>query len=139
MRELVDDAVARGATLHCGGPRDDAWFAPAVLTGVPADAPLLREEVPGPVLAVDAVDDVDEAIAPRQRGRRSASARRCGPPTARAGARIARALHAGMVWMNDHQVAAMAPQLPWGGVKDSGLGPHARRGRAARVRRSTRS
>ena len=27
-----------------------------------------------------------------------------------------------MVWMNDHKVSPMAPQLPWGGVKDSGLG-----------------
>jgi hypothetical protein len=27
-----------------------------------------------------------------------------------------------MVWLNDHQVSAMAPQLPWGGVKESGLG-----------------
>jgi acyl-CoA reductase-like NAD-dependent aldehyde dehydrogenase len=121
VRELVDDAVARGATLHCGGARGDAWFAPAVLSGVPADAALACREAPGPVLAVEPVDSVDEAIARANEGDfgLGASIWTADRP---AGARIARALHAGMVWMNDHQVAAMAPQLPWGGVKDSGLG-----------------
>jgi succinate-semialdehyde dehydrogenase/glutarate-semialdehyde dehydrogenase len=121
VRALVDDAVARGATLHCGGPREGAWFAPAVLTGVPDDAAIAREEVPGPVLVIEAVDSVDAAIA-----RVNASELGLGASVwtadRAAGARIARALSAGMVWMNDHQVAAMAPQLPWGGVKDSGLG-----------------
>ncbi|HEX8121672.1 MAG TPA: aldehyde dehydrogenase family protein [Solirubrobacteraceae bacterium] len=121
VRELVEDAVARGATLHCGGARGEAWFAPAVLTGVPFDAPLAREEVPGPVLTVDAVDSIDEAIRLANEGGFGLGASVWTTDRA-AGARIARALHAGMVWMNDHQVSAMAPQLPWGGVKDSGLG-----------------
>ena len=38
------------------------------------------------------------------------------------GARIARELQVGMVWMNDHLVARSAPQVPWGGVKGSGFG-----------------
>jgi succinate-semialdehyde dehydrogenase/glutarate-semialdehyde dehydrogenase len=121
VAELVDDAVDRGATLHCGGPRAGAWFAPAVLTGVPDDAPLLREEVPGPVLAVVAVDGVDEAVARANEGVFGLGASVWTEDRAQ-GARIARELHAGMVWLNDHQVSAMAPQLPWGGVKDSGLG-----------------
>ncbi len=136
---LVDDAVARGAVLHCGGPqagpdadapdgtagpgaaRGGAWFAPAVLTGVPPDAPLAREEVPGPVLTIDAVDSLDEAIR-RANDVDFGLGASVWTTDRAAGARIARALDAGMVWMNDHQVAAMAPQLPWGGVKDSGLG-----------------
>lgn len=121
VEALVDDAVARGATLHCGGTRDGAWFAPTVLTGVPRDAALAREEVAGPVLAVDAVDSIDDAIALANASEFGLGASIWTADRA-AGARIARALHAGMVWMNDHQVAAMAPQLPWGGVKDSGLG-----------------
>jgi acyl-CoA reductase-like NAD-dependent aldehyde dehydrogenase len=121
VRELVDDAVERGATLHCGGADTDGWFAPAVLTDVPAGAPLLREEVPGPVLAITAVEDVAEAVAEANRGEFGLGASIWTEDRAH-GARIARALHAGMVWMNDHQVTAMAPQLPWGGVKDSGLG-----------------
>ena len=93
-----------------------------MLTGVPADAALALQEVPGPVLVVDAVDTIDEAIARRERGRASGSARRSGRRTARPARASPAGSQAGMVWMNDHQVAAMAPQLPWGGVKDSGLG-----------------
>ena len=119
--ELIDDAVERGATLHCGGHRGDGWCAPAVLTGVPPDARLSREEVPGPVLSVDPVDSVDEAIRRANAGEFGLGASIWTADRA-AGARIARELRAGMVWMNDHQVSPMAPQLPWGGVKDSGLG-----------------
>ena len=38
------------------------------------------------------------------------------------GARIARELRVGMVWMNDHLVARSAPQIPWGGVGGAGIG-----------------
>ena len=121
VAELVDDAVARGAVLHCGGPRGEGWYAPAVLTGVPPDAELAHQEVPGPVLSVDPVDSVDEAIGRANAGEFGLGASVWTADRA-AGARIARELRAGMVWMNDHQVSPMAPQLPWGGVKDSGLG-----------------
>ena len=68
LTAFIDEAVAAGATLHCGGPlsvagRDGAYFAPAVLTGVPDDARLLREDAPGPWLAVRAVQTEQEAIA----------------------------------------------------------------------------
>jgi succinate-semialdehyde dehydrogenase/glutarate-semialdehyde dehydrogenase len=121
VAELVDDAVGRGATLHCGGPREDGWYAPAVLSAVPRDAPLLREEVPGPVLAIVEVSGIDEAVALADEGGFGLGASVWTQDRAQ-GARIARALHAGMVWLNDHQVSAMAPQLPWGGVRESGLG-----------------
>jgi acyl-CoA reductase-like NAD-dependent aldehyde dehydrogenase len=121
VAELIDGAVAAGATLHCGGPRQGRWVEPAVLTDVPPNSPLMLEEVPGPVLVVVAVDSLEEAIA-------LANATEVGLGASvwtrdrEAGKRVARALQVGMVWMNDHQVSAMAPQLPWGGVKDSGLG-----------------
>jgi len=118
---LVRDAVGRGGTLHCGGPRGERTYAPAVLSDVPPDAPLLREEVPGPVLAVTRVADVDEAIAlandtPYGLGASVWTTDRYH------GERVARLLRCGMVWMNDHLVAPMAPALPWGGRGDSGLG-----------------
>ena len=121
VRSLIADAVSRGAVLHCGGDGPGAYVAPAVLTDVPGDAPLLLEEVPGPVLVVASVDGVDEAIARANAGEFGLGASVWTDDRAK-GARIGRALHAGMVWLNDHQVSAMAPQLPWGGVKESGLG-----------------
>jgi len=124
--ELLDDAVAQGATLHCGGPVEvpglsGAFCAPAVLTGVPPGARLAREEAPGPVVAVSVVDREEDAIAGA-----NASALGLGASVWTAdrykGARIARELRVGMVWMNDHHVARSAPQLPWGGVRGSGIG-----------------
>jgi succinate-semialdehyde dehydrogenase/glutarate-semialdehyde dehydrogenase len=124
--ELLDDAVAEGATLHCGGPVavdgfSGAFCAPAVLTGVPAGARLAREEAPGPVVAVTVVDREEDAIAAA-----NDSALGLGASVWTAdrykGERIARELQVGMVWMNDHHVARSAPQLPWGGVRGSGIG-----------------
>jgi len=126
VRELLDDAVAGGAKLHCGGPvavvgLRGAFCAPAVLTGVTASMRLAREEVPGPVLVVERVDDEDEAIV-----RANDSDLGLGASIWTAdrfkGARIARELRVGMVWMNDHLVARSAPQVPWGGVRGSGIG-----------------
>ena len=67
VRELVDDAVAAGAKLECGGPVDvpglsGAFYAPAVLTGVTHDMRIMREEIFGPVLPIMVVDSEDEAI-----------------------------------------------------------------------------
>jgi succinate-semialdehyde dehydrogenase/glutarate-semialdehyde dehydrogenase len=127
---LVQEAVAAGATLHCGGPvgpasrppgADDTFYAPAVLTGVTSAMRITREELPGPVLVVTTVDSEEEAI----RIANDCSAG-LGASVWTAdrykGARIARELQVGMVWMNDHLIARSAPQLPWGGVKGSGLG-----------------
>ena len=123
---LVDDARANGATVHCGGPvaasaARGAFFAPAVVTGVGPGMRLWNEEAPGPVLVVHRADTEDEAIrlanaSPLGLGASVWTADRF------KGARIARELQVGMVWMNDHLVARSAPQVPWGGVKGSGIG-----------------
>lgn len=121
VRELVNEAIAGGATLHCGGEAGPAHWAPTVLTGVTATMRIAREEVPGPVLAIEAVDTEEEAIA-----RANAAVVGLGASVWTAdrykGARIARELRVGMVWMNDHLVARSAPQVPWGGVGTSGIG-----------------
>src|SRR5881392_1123906 len=69
VRELVDDAVANGAELHCGGPvevpgyENGKFYAPAVLTGVRPDMRIMREEIFGPVVPITVVDSEEEAIA----------------------------------------------------------------------------
>ncbi|MBW8726295.1 MAG: aldehyde dehydrogenase [Inquilinus limosus] len=67
VREHVDDAVARGATVLAGGrPRpdlgSDLFFEPTVITGVTRDMKLNREETFGPVVPVLAFDDDEEAL-----------------------------------------------------------------------------
>lgn len=126
VQTLVQEAVDAGATLHCGGPvtsedPSSTFFAPAVLTGVTPDMRVAREEVPGPVLVITTVETEEDAIILA-----NACAFGLGASVWTAdrwkGARIARELQVGMVWMNDHLVTRSAPQVPWGGVKGSGLG-----------------
>src|SRR3954452_13581148 len=123
--ELVDDAVASGAELRCGGPVNSGdgpdLYAPAVLTGVPHDMRIMREEIFGPVVPVITVDSEDEAIALANDSEFGLGASVWTLDRAR-GDRIARRLEAGMVWINDHMYSHGACSCSWGGVKDSGIG-----------------
>ena len=125
---FIDEAVAGGATQHCGGPVSvdghggGAFFAPAVLTGVPGDARLLHEDAPGPWIAVQAVDSEQEGIALCNRGTGGGLGASVWTADQYKGARIAREIRAGMVWMNDHVVSRTEPQLPWGAVHGAGIG-----------------
>jgi acyl-CoA reductase-like NAD-dependent aldehyde dehydrogenase len=127
VRELVDDAVGAGATLHCGGPvapppgLDGDFYAPAVLTGVTHDMRIMREEIFGPVLPIVVVDSEEEAVALANDSDFGLGASVWTADRAR-GERIAGELQAGMVWINDHMFSHGACQCAWGGVKDSGLG-----------------
>jgi succinate-semialdehyde dehydrogenase/glutarate-semialdehyde dehydrogenase len=124
--ELIDEAVAGGATLHCGGPRSvgslaGAFFAPAVLSDVPPDARLLREDAPGPWLAIQDVGGEEEGIERCNEGIGGLGAS-VWTADSHKGARVAHEIRAGMVWMNDHVVSRAEPQLPWGAVHGSGIG-----------------
>ena len=124
--ELVGEAVAGGATLHCGGPVEvrslsGAFFAPAVLTGVAPDARLLREDAPGPWLAIAGVGSEESGIASCNAGVGGLGAS-VWTADQHKGVRVAREIRAGMVWMNDHVVSRAEPQLPWGAVHGSGIG-----------------
>jgi acyl-CoA reductase-like NAD-dependent aldehyde dehydrogenase len=127
LAELLDDAVARGATLHCGGPQPGgehaagAYVAPAVLTGVPRDARLMHEDAPGPWLAVEPVDSEQDGIARCNEGIAGLGAS-IWTADAHKGARIAHEVRAGMVWLNDHAVSRSQPELPWGAVHGAGVG-----------------
>jgi len=127
VRELVDDAVASGAKLECGGPVDPpaglegAFYAPAVLTGVTHDMRIMREEIFGPVVTIMTVDSEDEAIALANDSEFGLGASVWTLDRAK-GDRIARRLESGMVWLNDHMFSHGACQCAWGGVKDSGVG-----------------
>ncbi|MGZ6694446.1 MAG: aldehyde dehydrogenase family protein [Solirubrobacteraceae bacterium] len=121
VAELVADATAQGATLHCGGRQEGAFVAPVVLGGVRPEMRIAREEVPGPVLVVEAVADADAAVAAANAGGLGLGASVWTADRV-AGERVARELHAGMVWCNDHLVARSAPQVPWGGIGGVGIG-----------------
>ena len=120
VKELVDDAVANGATLHCGGA-EPPFFRPAVLTGVTHEMRIMREEIFGPVVPIMTVEDEDEAIALANDSEFGLGASVWTMNRAK-GERIAGRLESGMVWVNDHMFSHGACSCSWGGVKNSGLG-----------------
>jgi acyl-CoA reductase-like NAD-dependent aldehyde dehydrogenase len=120
--ELVEDALAAGAQMLCGGPVEPPrFYAPTVLTGVTHDMRVMREEVFGPVVPIVTVSGEEEAIALAGDSEFGLGASVWTLDRGK-GERIARRLEAGSVWINDHMYSHGACQCSWGGVKQSGLG-----------------
>jgi succinate-semialdehyde dehydrogenase/glutarate-semialdehyde dehydrogenase len=127
VRSVVEEAVAAGATLHCGGPLSSppgargSFYAPAVLTGATREMRVLREPIDGPVLVVAPFDSIDEAIALANDSDFGLGAS-VWTDDRYQGTRIARELRAGMVWLNDHLPGPTVSRGPWGAAAGSGLG-----------------
>jgi len=118
---LVATAVAEGAHVVLGGelPQSDGAFYPAtLLTGVEHGSTITRTEIFGPVTAVIAFDDVDEAIRMANDTEYGLIAYVFGPEGD--AMRAARRIEAGMVGINRGVISD--PAAPFGGVKQSGLG-----------------
>jgi succinate-semialdehyde dehydrogenase / glutarate-semialdehyde dehydrogenase len=120
--DQIDDAVAKGATVHTGGHRVDrpgAFVEATVLSGVTEGMRAFREELFGPAAVIYRVADVEEAIAVANN-----------TPFGLGGAvfakdeqlalDIADRIDAGMVWINEAEGGG--PELPFGGTKRSGVG-----------------
>lgn len=116
----VDEAVAAGAQLLAGGKREGASYAPTVLAAVPAGVKLDTEEVFGPVLTLQRVEDTDAAFAAVNDSRFGLQV---GVFThdVQTAFRAHRELEVGGVIIGDAP-SYRADQMPYGGVKDSGVG-----------------
>jgi acyl-CoA reductase-like NAD-dependent aldehyde dehydrogenase len=120
VESWVDEAVAAGARLLAGGKRDGASYAPTVLAELPDGVKLSCEEVFGPVLTVHRVSGTDEAF-------RQVNASRFGLQAGvfthdlQTAFRAHRELETGGVVIGDAP-SYRADQMPYGGVKDSGVG-----------------
>ncbi|HEY1180292.1 MAG TPA: aldehyde dehydrogenase family protein, partial [Phytomonospora sp.] len=116
----IEEAVAGGARVLAGGTRDGATVAPTVLADVPGDAKVVREEVFGPVMILEPVSSIDEAYATVNDSRYGLQA---GVFTRSLDAafRANRELEVGGVIIGDVP-SYRADQMPYGGVKDSGIG-----------------
>jgi succinate-semialdehyde dehydrogenase/glutarate-semialdehyde dehydrogenase len=122
VRAAVEDAVGKGARIAVGGePRGGLFYAPTVLTGVRRGMKVLEEETFGPVAPIAPFRDEAEAVALANATRYGLAAYLWTRDLARA-FRVSEALEYGLVGVNDGVPSAMAPQAPFGGIKDSGLG-----------------
>jgi acyl-CoA reductase-like NAD-dependent aldehyde dehydrogenase len=128
--DLVDSSLEEGATVTAGGAvpelpgdlADGFFFAPTVIADATMQMRVAREEIFGPVAVVIPFDDEHEAVAMANDNPYGLGA---GVWTHRLdrGHRVAERIKAGMVWINDHH--RLEPSLPWGGIKESGIGKDA--------------
>ncbi len=120
VRSRVDEAVSKGARVLAGGEAVGPCFQATLLADVPSDSGLARQETFGPVAAVEIVDTADEAV---QRANDTSYGLAAGILTTDPdrGLAVAERLEAGIVHINDQPVHD-EPQMPFGGVKDSGWG-----------------
>ncbi|MGH3355053.1 MAG: NAD-dependent succinate-semialdehyde dehydrogenase [Nocardioidaceae bacterium] len=122
VRDLVDDALEKGASATCGGkaPEGPGYFYPAtVLTDVPESANMFREEIFGPVAPIFTFSDQAEAVAKANDTEYGLVSYLFTTDLSRAIA-VSEALETGMVGLNQGMVSNVA--APFGGVKASGLG-----------------
>mgnify|MGYP001226707375 CR=1 FL=1 len=121
IRRHIEDALSRGARAVVGGPESirPPFVEPVVLLDVPEDSCAVTEETFGPVIVINRVPDVDEAV----RRANSTAYGLGGAVFSRSrGAELARRMRSGMVSVNSVISFAAVPALPFGGVGASGFG-----------------
>jgi succinate-semialdehyde dehydrogenase / glutarate-semialdehyde dehydrogenase len=122
MEAFIGDAAQRGATIRTGGNRignKGNFFEPTVITDVPMEARVMTEEPFGPLAIISPFSSFDDAVTEANRlpyGLASYAYTR----SAKTANAIAAAVEAGMMSINHHALAL--PEVPFGGVKDSGYG-----------------
>ena len=122
VETLVDDALGRGAQLVTGGQRlglGGHFYAPTVLADLSDDARVMQEEPFGPVAALSSFKGIDEVI-DRANSVPFGLASYVFTNSIQISTQVANGLEAGMVNINHFGMAH--PELPFGGVKDSGMG-----------------
>ena len=116
--------LGSGQIAH-GGQHDagDLYLAPTILTGVPPDAPVMQEEIFGPILPVLAFDNLDDALA-LLRDRPTPLALYLFTKDRPTQERALAATRSGGVCLNDTVTHMIGKDLPFGGLGDSGLGAY---------------
>ncbi|OPY68719.1 MAG: putative aldehyde dehydrogenase YfmT [Syntrophorhabdus sp. PtaU1.Bin050] len=120
IKESVDAAVRDGAKIMYGGKSDGLCYYPTILTNVKPDTPFCCEETFGPVVSVIEVENEEEAVAVANDTMYGLSAGVFTNDFTK-GLAVAERIESGMVHIND-QTVHDEPQVPFGGVKNSGWG-----------------
>jgi acyl-CoA reductase-like NAD-dependent aldehyde dehydrogenase len=138
IEKIVAESLAKGGRLVTGGTRPDGhasgfYYAPTIIDADSPDLPCVREELFGPVLSVLPFDSEAQALA---LANDTPFGLASGVFTSNLGKahRMARNIHAGVVWVNTYR--AVSPLVPFGGYGLSGLG---REGGLDAIRDYTRS
>ena len=122
VSELVEDARKQGAKIVTGGERlggEGYFYKPTIVSDISDGTRLVDEEQFGPALPVIPYKDVDDAVRRANGTKFGLSGSVWGSDIAEA-TEVAGQLEAGSAWVNQH--LAIAPNLPFGGAKWSGVG-----------------
>lgn len=119
----VADAVERGATVVAGGKRtgDGLGYRPTVLDHCTDEMLVMTEETFGPVIAIQRVDEADEAVRRANASPYGLNGSVWSRNIDRA-LELARRLDVGVAYVNNHAFGGALAGVPWTGVKDSGTG-----------------
>lgn len=120
VEQWIGEATRAGATLAAGGERRGATVKPAVLSGVPREARLMHDEAFGPVVSINAFDRLDDAVAMLNDSHYGLQAGFYTRDLETA-FRVARQAAVGGIHINQTPQFRV-DQMPYGGVKQSGLG-----------------
>lgn len=120
VKSSVESAIRDGAKVLCGAKSEGLCYYPTVLTNLKPGSPFLREETFGPVVSIIEVKDEEEAIAIANDTMYGLSASVFTRDLTK-GLAIAERIESGIVHIND-QTVHDEPQVPFGGMKDSGWG-----------------
>jgi aldehyde dehydrogenase (NAD+) len=122
--DRLADYLASGRLAH-GGQQDaeDLYLAPTILTEVPADAAVMREEIFGPILPVVDFQNLDDALA-QLRGRPTPLALYLFTRDRATQQRVLAAVPSGGVCLNDTVTHILGKHLPFGGLHESGMGAY---------------
>lgn len=121
LEKQVELAVENGAKVYYGNEKVDLpgqFFMPTILTDIIPDNPIFDQEMFGPVASVYKVNSEEEAIALANNSSYGLGNTVFGEPEH--AARVAAKIETGMSWINSGW--ASLPELPFGGVKNSGYG-----------------
>jgi acyl-CoA reductase-like NAD-dependent aldehyde dehydrogenase len=126
VQSHIADAISKGAVLETGGNRlssrtDSHYFQPTLISNVNHDMKIMVEETFGPVACVMEVDNLEEAITRANDSEFGLSASVWTQDIAR-GIDVAKRIQAGNVCVNDCILNAGVQGLPFGGIKQSGVG-----------------
>jgi len=120
VHQSVQEAAALGARIETGGTHEGQVYQPTILTHVPYEATISNEETFGPIVIVEPVDDVDDAVRAANRVSYGLVASILSGDTYR-GLELAPRIMAGVVNVNTSTINDET-HVPMGGVRDSGWG-----------------
>ena len=124
IQSHIDDAVDKGATVHCGGQpikEGGTWYPATVLSGVNHTMRIMTDETFGPVLPVMPFDTVDEAVGLANDSRYGLSAS-VFAGTEEEGLQVARRMHGGVISVNEASLSGTVHEFEQDPFNLSGLG-----------------